>query len=73
MSALSMVKFRAILFAVILTVAPLSLASQAEDLEGAVVVNVPFAREKPVTLPVCFQSGRRLKSLRTGAHPQAWW
>jgi hypothetical protein len=45
MSTLSSRKFRAILFAVILAVTPFSVASHAEDLEGAVVVNVPFAFE----------------------------
>jgi hypothetical protein len=45
MSTLSSWKFRAIIFAVILAVAPLSVASHAEDLEGAVIVNIPFAFE----------------------------
>ena len=45
MSTLSTWKFRAILFALTLAVAPLSAASHAQDLEGPVVVNVPFAFE----------------------------
>jgi hypothetical protein len=45
MSTLSSWKFRAIMFAVILAIAPFSVASHAEDIEGAVVVNVPFAFE----------------------------
>jgi hypothetical protein len=45
MSILSMSKVRAILLAVVVAGAPLSLASHAQDLEGAVVVNVPFAFE----------------------------
>jgi hypothetical protein len=43
MSTLSMSKFRAILFAITLAGAPLCPASHAQDLEGTVVVNVPFA------------------------------
>jgi hypothetical protein len=43
MSTLSISKFRAITFATILAVVPLSPASHAQDIEGAVVVNVPFA------------------------------
>jgi hypothetical protein len=42
MTTLSMWDFCAILLAVVLAVTPLSVASQAEDPEGAVVVNVPF-------------------------------
>jgi hypothetical protein len=45
MNTLSISKFRAILLAVTLAGAPLSPASHAQDLEGAVVVNVPFAFE----------------------------
>jgi hypothetical protein len=45
MSTLSMSKFRAILLAVTLAGAPLCPASHAQDPEGAVVVNVPFAFE----------------------------
>jgi hypothetical protein len=45
MSTQSSRKFRAIMFAAILAVAPFSVASHAEDLEGAVFVNVPFAFE----------------------------
>ena len=43
MSTLSMWKFRAILLAFILAVAPLSVVLHAQDMEEAVVVNVPFA------------------------------
>jgi hypothetical protein len=43
MSTLSMWKFRAIPFALILAVAPLSAALHAQDTEETVVVNVPFA------------------------------
>jgi hypothetical protein len=43
MSTMSTWKLRAILFTVILAVAPLSAASHAQDLDEAVVVNVPFA------------------------------
>jgi hypothetical protein len=43
MSTLSMWKFRAILFAFILVVAPLSAASHAQDMVEALVVNLPFA------------------------------
>jgi hypothetical protein len=43
MNTLSIWKLRAILFAVILTVAPLSATLHAEDLDDAVVINVPFA------------------------------
>jgi hypothetical protein len=43
MSTLQISKVRAILLAIILTGAPLSPASQAQDLEGTVIVNVPFA------------------------------
>jgi hypothetical protein len=42
MGSLSMWKFRAILFVVILAVAPSSAVSHAQDLDDAVVVNVPF-------------------------------
>jgi hypothetical protein len=45
MSILSMSKFRAILLAVVVAGAPLSPASHAQELEGAVVVNVPFTFE----------------------------
>jgi hypothetical protein len=45
MSTLSMSKFRAILLAITFAGAPLCPASHAQDLEGAVVVNVPFAFE----------------------------
>jgi hypothetical protein len=45
MSTLSMSKFRAILLAITFAGAPLCGASHAQDLEGAVVVNVPFAFE----------------------------
>jgi hypothetical protein len=45
MSTLSVRRFNAILFASILAVAPLSVASHADDLEGAVIVKVPFAFE----------------------------
>ncbi len=43
MNTLSMLKFRGICFAIILAVAPLSAASHAQNIEDAVVVNVPFA------------------------------
>jgi hypothetical protein len=43
MGPLSMWKFRAIFFTVILAVAPSSAVSHAQDTEDAVVVNVPFA------------------------------
>lgn len=43
MSTLQVSKVRAILLAIILAGAPLSPASHAQDLEGAVIVNVPFA------------------------------
>ena len=45
MSTLSMSKLRAILLAITFAGAPLCPASHAQDLEGAVVVNVPFAFE----------------------------
>jgi hypothetical protein len=45
MNTPSISKFRAILLAVTLAGAPLSPASHAQDLEGSVVVNVPFAFE----------------------------
>src|ERR1700722_17137793 len=45
MTTLSMWDFCAILLAVVLAVTPFSVASQAEDPEGAVVVNVPFEFE----------------------------
>jgi hypothetical protein len=45
MSILAMSKFCALLLAVVVVGAPLSPASHAQDLEGAVVVNVPFAFE----------------------------
>lgn len=45
MSTLSISKFRTILFAIILAGAPLAPASHAQGLEGALVVNVPFAFE----------------------------
>lgn len=43
MSTLPMWKFRAIIFAFILALAPLSAALHAQDTDEAVVVNVPFA------------------------------
>lgn len=43
MSTLQIWKVRAILLAITLTGAPLSPASHAQDLEGTVIVNVPFA------------------------------
>jgi hypothetical protein len=43
MSTLQISKVRAILLAIILTGAALSAASHAQDLEGTVIVNVPFA------------------------------
>ena len=45
MSTIQISKVRAILLAIIFAGAPLSPASHAQDLEGAVVVNVPFAFE----------------------------
>jgi hypothetical protein len=45
MSTMSMWKFRAVLFAGILAVGPLSAMSHAQVTEGPVVVNVPFAFE----------------------------
>jgi hypothetical protein len=45
MSTLSIRKFRGILFGIILAVAPLLAASQAETLGPTVSVNVPFAFE----------------------------
>jgi hypothetical protein len=45
MSTLQISKVRAILFAIICAGAPLSPASHAQDLEGKVVVKVPFAFE----------------------------
>jgi hypothetical protein len=45
MSTLQISKVRAILFAIIFAGASLSPASHAQDLEGRVVVNVPFAFE----------------------------
>jgi hypothetical protein len=43
MSTLQVTKVRAILLAIIFAGAPLSPASQAQDLESRVIVNVPFA------------------------------
>jgi hypothetical protein len=45
MSTLQISKVRAILLAIIIAGAPFSLASHAQDLEGHVVVKVPFAFE----------------------------
>jgi hypothetical protein len=45
MNILSTWKSRAFVFAFILPVAPWLVTSQAQDIQGAVIVNVPFAFE----------------------------
>ena len=63
MSTLSMSKFRAILLAITFAGAPLCPASHAQDLEGAVVVNVPFAFDVSVVRSA--PATARLQQFRT--------